>query len=598
MTGISGSIDWNKERATSGRSISVDRGLHWQGDDIDCHLPGLGRISLTGLAGRDSIFATDSGHVALLGAHIDFEAERCGLLSSGFSSQLSAIRRMKSDFLYCSVDADRRVAVIAVDAFSSWPVYYTRSNGAFLFSTDLSAIARHPWTNRTINAQSIYDYLYYTIIPAPHTIYEEVSRVTAGHLLVVTSDGTEVQKWYEPESPSETGAQESQLYLQRALEGAVSDAAHRPRTASFLSGGLDSSTVCGFAARSNANAAFTIGFKDDDYDEIPYAKIVAEEFRLQHHVHYVEESEILEHLEKLVTAVGEPFSNASTITAYVCGKLAKDQGFDHMLAGDGGDELFAGNERYQKQLALRKFEFLPSFIRKALQALNHDGREVPTALLRKVASYVTQASLPEARRLQYYNFIEQSGVRNTFSPRFLEVVDPEAPIKLLQSNFDNAPFDDFLKKLLYVDWQITLADNDLRKVRQACNLAEIDVSFPMLDARVLEVSEKLSGSTLMPSGRLRGFYKDTFSSFLPEAIINKPKHGFGVPVGRWMRPGQGLDSLVSEKIAQFGSREILNRKFLAELKTAHETADAVHFGVILWNLLILELWLEANGADV
>ena len=200
--------------------------------------------------------------------------------------------------------------------------------------------------------------------------------------------------------------------------------------------------------------------------------------------------------------------------------------------------------------------------------------------------------MPFAQRLQYYSFIEQSGYQNIFSSRFLGKVDPNHPINHIQKLFDTAPYDDFLKRMLYVDWRITLADNDLRKVRIACDIAGADVRFPMLGSEVVSVSEKMSGSIMMPRGKLRGFYKQSFKDLLPNSIINKAKHGFGVPVGRWMQSDQQFRDFVDVKLTSLTERDILNPEFLVETRLAHRTDNAAHFGAILWTLIVLEIWLE------
>ena len=171
-------------------------------------------------------------------------------------------------------------------------------------------------------------------------------------------------------------------------------------------------------------------------------------------------------------------------------------------------------------------------------------------------------------------------------------MDPKHPINHIQKLFDTAPYDDFLKRMLYVDWRITLADNDLRKVRLACDIAGADVRFPMLDSEVVSVSEKMSGSIMMPRGKLRGFYKQSFKDLLPNSIINKAKHGFGVPVGRWMQSDQQFRDFVDVKLTSLTERDILNPEFLAETRLAHRTDNAAHFGAILWTLIVLEIWLE------
>lgn len=597
MAGMTGVVSWDLGSAEAIESEIPEPGRYFRGPHSAATVGDAGMVRVSAASAFKLVDSNDERVVAMLGSRAP-RFERARDLADLFSSDSDAtLRDVGSQFAFFYADLKNRIAYVAADAFGSYPIYYSKTGDTLYFSTDLESLSSHPSIDSRLSQQSIYDYLYFSIVPAPSTIFANIHRIPLGHMLVIDRDDVVCRQWYEPAPIEDIRADDLRHSLGQSLADAVGSRWVAQRSACFLSGGLDSSSVSGLASQVSDSPvpAYSIGFPENDYDEMPYARIAASKFGLDHHVHYVSASEIHDNMSTVLNAMGEPFSNASTVSSYVCAQIAVNNGHDNLLAGDGGDELFAGNERYAKQLQLHRFDQLPRLARSSLTLLNSKlGKYVP-ASLRRVSSYVLQASLPFARRIQYYSFIEQSGYENIFSQRFLRSIDSEHPIIHIQRLFDSAPYEDHLKRMLYVDWRITLADNDLRKVRLACDIAGADVRFPMLDSKVVTVSEKMLGSAMMPRGVLRGFYKQAFKDLLPDAILTKPKHGFGVPVGRWMQSSREFRDFVDAKLESLAERDIVNPGFLAETKLARENDNAAHFGVILWTLIVLEIWLQSKN---
>lgn len=594
MTGLTGVLSWSHGLGETPDLDIPDSGKYFRGAHSTATVGNAGLVRVSATESCKSMADTGDQVIAVLGRRAPgFESAR--EVADQFSSDpQTTLHKVGSEFALFFADAKRRVAYVVADAFGSYPIYYSQTSDALYFSTDLESLSNHARIDSQLSDQSIYDYFYFSIIPAPSTIFSKISRVPPGHMLVISEDGLTCSRWYKPAHVEETSRDDAMQSLRDSLAAAVDSRWIEQRSACFLSGGLDSSTVCGLASHASKSsvAAYSIGFPDLDYDEMPYARIAASRFGLDHHVHYVTASEIHASMDTVLNAMGEPFSNASTVSSFICARRAVDAGHDNLLAGDGGDELFAGNERYAKQLQLHKFDQLPALLRSSFATLNSKlGGKLP-ASLRRFSSYISQASLPFAQRIQYYSFIEQSGYASVFSTNFLRKVDPEHPIRHIQHLFDTAPYEDYLKRMLYVDWRITLADNDLRKVRLACDIAGADVRFPMLDSGVVSVSEKMPGRSMMLKGMLRGFYKQAFRELLPNEILTKPKHGFGVPVGRWMRSDTEFRNFVDVKLASLAERDIFNPDFLAETRLAREKDNAAHYGAILWTLIVLELWFQ------
>jgi asparagine synthase (glutamine-hydrolysing) len=286
------------------------------------------------------------------------------------------------------------------------------------------------------------------------------------------------------------------------------------------------------------------------------------------------------------------------VPAYHCARFAREHGVALMLAGDGGDELFAGNTRYVEQDKFERYFTLPRWLRGALEI----GYRLLPLLAQlpvsgKGARYIRQAHMGLPDRLQSYNFLHRFDPRTVFAADWLQQVDTDAPWRLWRERYAAPGAGDALQRMLYLDWKFTLADSDLVKVNNMCDLAGIEVCYPMLDERIAELAVGLSAPTLLHGGVLRGFYKYAVRDFLPPAIIAKSKHGFGLPFGVWMREDQGLRDLAGDALAGLKHRHIFRPEFIDEATRLHrEETAAGYYGELVWLMTMLELWYASHAA--
>ena len=328
-----------------------------------------------------------------------------------------------------------------------------------------------------------------------------------------------------------------------------------------------------------------------------YARLTAEHFGIRLHEYYVTPDDVVAALPALAASYDEPFGNSSALPAYFCARMAEKDGVDTLLAGDGGDELFAGNERYAKQKVFEHYQHLPGWLRDGLvePMLNNLPSGLP--LVNKARSYITQARLPLPDRLQYYSFLEQISPGEVFNPTLLQQVTISEPLALLRETYQTPGDASALNRMLFLDWQTTLADNDLRKVSQACRLGGVDVQYPMLDDELVAFSTTLPTTWKLPGDKLRDFYKQALTGWLPEATINKSKHGFGLPFGVWMKDHKPLQDLAYAHILELKQRRIFQPKFLEQAISRHRDGHASYFGELIWVLTALELWLKKHKPD-
>lgn len=495
-------------------------------------------------------------------------------------------------------DCPNRAGLVATDRFGQNTVYW-HVDEDIVRVAPTADMALAPESGKPgISGQALYHYLFFHMVPSPGTIYEAVFKLPAAHALRLNDRGVEPFCYWQPDfkEHSDKGSKKMGQEMLDLLQSSVAQLSEGEATGAFLSGGLDSSTVAGMLASAQKGSAstFSIGFDAEGYDEIAFARIASQHFKTRPHEYYVTPEDVLEILPMVAAAYDEPFGNSSAIPAYFCAKLARENGMDRLLAGDGGDELFAGNERYAKQTLFETYSKLPAGLRRYLiePVLGHLPQ---TGLLGKLSSYTRQARIPLPARLHTYNFLTRFARQKLFDPSFLARVNPEIPFKLEDSIYQRLPGASRLNRMLYLDWQHTLADNDLRKVNRMCQLAGMEVEYPMLDDLVVELSTSIPSFRKMRFNRLRHFYKRAVSNFLPEPIINKSKHGFGLPFGVWMSTHAGLQDLARDSLTRFRERKILKPEFVDELMQLHDKSHAGYYGEFVWVLVMLELWLDQHG---
>lgn len=485
------------------------------------------------------------------------------------------------------------------DHIASKPLYVCEpESGHWLVSSSNRLLEKQLGSEALkLSHQAIFNYCYFHCIPSPGSIYEGVSKLSPGEeFSVFDTNQSKSQNRYVPEY-NYTDAALPVSYA--ACQKVVDDAVRRnisDKTGAFLSGGLDSSTVAGMMARHQQKpATFSIGFDAKGYDETEYAEITAKHFATEHKVHYLKPDEIVENFVEVAGYFDEPFGNSSAMAAYVCAQFAHKHGIDVMLGGDGGDEIFAGNERYAKQ---KKFEFFAMAPKIVQQLADTAFAQSPLSSIpgfSKAASYINQAKVPLPDRLESYNYLNRFPLEQMFDADFLASVDISAPIELQRQRFAECSSENTLEKMLYLDWKFTLADNDLVKVTQMCNKVGIDVRYPLLEKEVVNFTCTLAPEVKLPRQELRKFYKGAFADFLSSRTISKPKQGFGLPFGVWMKTEEKLKSITHQCLQELKKRRIFQPDFIDLVLDKHDSEHSHYYGELIWVMVILELWLSSRN---
>lgn len=479
------------------------------------------------------------------------------------------------------------------DHLAMVPLYWQYQRQTLKLATRLTAIKS---ADSQLDPQSIYNYFFFHCVPAPYTIYQGVQKMPPGAALRLDNkQQPHIDVVFRPQYHKATEADnELQQQCFDTIEQAVGRYANN-KVGAFLSGGLDSSTVAGMLAQHREQAqTFSIGFHAKGYDETEYAEITARHFNTQHQTRYLGQQDILDNFQRIASFYDEPFGNSSALAVYMCAITAKENAVNALLAGDGGDELFAGNSRYAKQKIFALYDKLPRLVQGVANGLFDNAMMANIPGIAKLSSYVRQARVGMPARMYTYNFLNRFDVQQIFTAEFLAQVDVTVPQQLSAERYNECLADDPTEKQLYLDWKFTLADNDLVKVNKMCELAEVDVAYPLLEKEVVNFACKVPAEIKLPSNKLRDFYKRTFAAFLSAKTITKSKHGFGLPFGVWMVEDQQLRQMSEDYLASFKTRKIFNPEFIDKAMAIYQSGVKGYYGELIWIMLVFEAWLQGN----
>lgn len=563
---------------------------HWQPITFAYHGDGLAMVgvvdihNLSELVAKHAVSSQDVG--AVLAACYRAEPKDWPL-------------SIRGNFAVFVIDVQAQRLQAATDRVGIRPLYWRKQGQRYYLSSRLGAI-RRVCPALEIDGSAIYAYMHNSMVPSPHTIYKNVQKLEPGFLLKTDRNGHEVVRYWDISAvPKISGsADEIAGKVYRQIESAVAvmknGIAAEEELGCFLSGGTDSSSICGLLSSMTPRsvAAYSIGFPENGYDEMVYARIAAKAFGLTHHELYIQPSDVLQLLPALMAAHDEPFGNASIIPAFFGVRSAASHGVRYMLAGDGGDEIFAGNERYGTQQLFRNYYKVPKAIRAGVLEpllLNRLDR-LSVEIFRKAGSYIRRAKMSEVERLLSYRYVTDEEM---FTPAFMTSNDLKSIAGIAERHFEVLREATPLDRHLYLDMKMTITDNDLRKVTRACDLAQVRVRYPMLDYPVIDLGFripphlKLKGTT-----GLRHIFKRAFCDLLPQEILTKQKHGFGLPISQWLRSNPKIKQFAYELL--FAPRHLqrgyFSPGFIKKLWERQLNDKTPYYGAIVWQLVMLEAW--------
>jgi asparagine synthase (glutamine-hydrolysing) len=525
--------------------------------------------------------------------------------------------KLNGMFAFAIFDRRNRQLTMVRDQMGIKPLYWSLRNGTLLFGSELKALRIHPKFDARLDRSAAASFFRFAYVPAPATIYEGVSKLPAGHMVTIDADGHAATSCYwSMEEVAVQGLTRRQEISDQAavdtLEDLLKDAVARQMIADvpvgvLLSGGIDSSTVAALAQAQNAGQvrSFAIGFHVDDFNEGDHAAAVARHLGTQHTELYVDAAMALEVIPKLPEMYDEPFADCSQIPTHLVSALTRDH-VKVVLSGDGGDELFAGYDRYFHARQLTRIPMmLPAWTRRlTARALHH----TPTGVLDTASGY-----LPARFRLQ------RLGTKMQKAGAMLTEQGQDAVYRRLVSHWNESDnpvigaqeyknilwneclaerIPDYVERMQLIDTVTYLPDDILTKVDRASMSVSLEARVPLLDTRVAEYAWRLAPSQRVRHGLGKWALREVLYRYVPRKLVDRPKMGFGVPTGEWMRGPlrDWCEDLLSERSLRDGG---VLRPDLIRRRWAEHLTGRVNWQYPLWDVLMFESWRRAwLGADV
>jgi len=512
------------------------------------------------------------------------------------------IKPFRGMFALAIWDVTRQKLILMRDRLGKKPLYYALDNEWLVFGSEIKALLEHPAVPRRLNEVVLPHYLAYGYPPSPDTLFQGIHTLPPGYLLSIDlSSGApaiEIKAYWQPPFPTMEPDPRSESDIAADLLAHLRWAV-RMRLISdvplgaFLSGGLDSAAIVALMAQESPQAVktFSIGFKNEpSFDETAYARQVAARYKTEHH-EFIVEPDVIELAEELVWHHDQPFGDSSAIPTYLVSKLAREF-VTVALTGDGGDELFAGYDRFRAAMYAKNYDLLPNVAQKAIEGALHRMPQSTEygGFVRRANRFAQAAVLPFSERyLSWVRYVPTDWTVGLMG---------QAAEQRVQDHFRNQfslpyPHDDahIIGQLLNINVRTYLPDDLLVKTDRSSMAASLEARSPFLDHQLVHFASAIPSSLKVKNGVSKYILKKALRGVLPDKIIDRKKHGFGVPVGAWFRgelSGYVDSVLLGEKAA---SRQVFEHSAVREMVAVHKSGQT-DLGQALWTLLTFELWMQ------
>lgn len=504
------------------------------------------------------------------------------------------VERLRGMFAFALWDARARKLLLVRDRVGVKPLHYTVVGETLIFGSEIKAILQHPLVKREVNVTAISDYLSFGYVPDPATAFRGIYKLPPGHTLTWQAGEIQLRRYWDF---SYGGASQPELDEQECVERlrAVLTEAVQLRLVSdvplgaFLSGGIDSSTVVALMTGllQQPVKTFSIGFNEAEFDELEYARRTAQHFGTEHH-EFVVTPDLCQLVHEIVWHHDEPFADVSSIPTYVVSKLARSF-VTVALSGDGGDELFAGYERYAIDRARQPFNHLPTLLRRGV--LLPLSRALPHAAYGK--NYLRNIALDaDARFVDSLAFFDEESKRSLLTDQAKRAVNGHDSTALFRAHYAAPQTAEHLERLLYLDSKTYLPADVMTKVDRMSMAHGLEAREPLLDHKLIEFVGALPASLKLRGLTTKYLLKKAMTGSVPDEIIKRPKRGFAVPIKHWLK--QELHELLLDTLTGQRSRErgYFDQQAVLALIDEHQRGRRDN-ALPLWGLLMLELWQRA-----
>lgn len=620
MCGIAGFISKEVDVPQAERENLLDkmcqvithRGPDEQGTTVEGRAAlGMRRLSIIDLkGGQQPIYSQDGSKFIVFNGEIyNYRELKKELESLGYKFKTNSdtetiihaydefgadcVHRLRGMFAFAIWDKKDESLFIARDRVGKKPLFYSvLPNGNFVFGSELKSLLTHGEVSKEVDHSALDAYLTFGYVPEEFCIFRGVEKLAPGHFLTFKNGKIKTEQFWDfkyDEVSEVKSEEEYAIELREKIKDAVKvRLISEVPLGAFLSGGVDSSAIVGLMSEilDKPVKTFSIGFNEDTFSELKYARITAKQFNTEHH-EFIVTPDLVETIDELVWHFDEPFSDPSSMPTYMVSKMARDY-VTVVLSGDGGDELFAGYTRYLIDKKRSGLSSLPKALRKGL--MQPISEALPSGTRGK--NFLYNTSLDSIDR--YIDSVSQFGQlwkKSLYTSEFKAKLNGSQNAEAIYQQIANSvstgnPID----KLLYLDSKTYLPSDILTKVDRMSMATSLEARVPLLDQKLIDyVTQKIPTSLKLKGDVTKYIFKKSLEGLVPKEILYREKQGFGVPIGEWINSQlkeQIQDTLVEKRSLERGYFE---QKYIKILLDEHSKGRRDH-AHSLWVLWMLELW--------
>jgi len=617
MCGICGILNLNQERADKHILENMTAKLVHRGPDEGGIFVkdevGLGhrRLSIIDLqTGNQPIYSEDKNIVLVFNGEIyNFRELRKNLEQKGhvFLSQGDAetivhlyedyqegcLDYLRGMFAFALWDVKEKKLFLARDRMGKKPAVYWWNDKRFLFASELQSLLEAPYVQREIDSESLNLYLSFFYVPAPWTMFKNIRKLPAAHYLVLKDGKLKIKKyWTLSAVPSNKSFSDYKEGLAAHLEEAV-----RLRMISdvplgaFLSGGIDSSIIVSLMSKYSQGPVktFSVGSKNQLYNELSFARIIAEKFHTEHK-ELIVEPKAIDLLPEIIRHYGEPFADYSCIPTFYLSRFAR-QSVKTVLNGDGGDESFAGYDRYTACEIAEELNMLPGFLVKIINYFVEKmppGNDIKTANWQLKRFFKSLAYEPRERYLRWISAFNPEEKTGLYRSDFANSINFDEGYELFKNYISGRENANFSEEACNLDIQTYLPYDLLVKMDIATMASSLEARSPFLDHKFMEFAAQIPFDLKLKNYNNKHILKQAFKGKIPQAILKRKKQGFSVPIGQWFR-GELKNFMLDVLLDSATQKQYFKRSFIQGMIDEH-LSSKVDNGYKIWTLLIFELW--------
>ncbi len=623
MCGIAGFVNADGEAADRSVLEAMNQTIAHRGPDDDGFYVNenvglaMRRLSIIDVAGgRQPIYNSDkSKWIVFNGEIYNYQELRDGLEKRGHKFYtksdteavlnlydeygVDCLQHLRGMFAFAIWDERDKTLFLARDRVGKKPILYShQKNGDLIFGSEFQAVLKHPSISREVDLRAIDNYLSYLCVPAPQTAFKQIRKLEPGHWLRWRNGEIETKRYWLPDFSNKIKITEIEAIEEttRILrESTRLRMISEVPLGAFLSGGVDSSVVVALMAQASSAPVktFSIGFEEQDFSELKYAKRVAEYVGAEYN-EFIVRPNALDVIPTLVEHYGEPYADSSAIPTYYVAKETRKH-VTVALNGDGGDESFAGYERYAAMRIADAYARVPAALRKVF--VEAPVNLLPTSELKRsrfrdAKRFLKAAGLPRTERyFRWVSTFNRDTKLELYTKNFAASVAGEDATALLENWFTKANGNGTLDTTLLTD-QMTYLPNDLLvKVDIATMANSLEARSPFLDHNLIEFAATLPETMKMRGLETKSLLKKVAARLVPKDVVYRRKMGFGVPIAKWFR-GEMKDFVRSVLLSQRSLKRGIVKPEIMEKYVNEHTAGERDHSFQLWTLLMLELWFQ------